>query len=139
MISVEQTVSWLGLRVTDGSGDPIGKLEGVYVDRADGKPRWLSVATGRFGSRSVLVPVSGAASGNGIVMVDTSREAVLTAPRANLAHSPLAAADDRALARHYRHFGRLRELSAIHDHITSASPVTNPKAIARDERYSHAA
>jgi hypothetical protein len=140
MISVEQSVGWLGLRVTDEQRRPVGKLEGIYVDRTDGTPRWLLVATGRFGSRAVLAPVQGAVAGNGIVMLGTTREEVHTAPRAMLAHAPLAASDDRALALHYRLLTRLRELSQIHDHVTTASPVTNPRAIGRtSDRFAHAA
>jgi hypothetical protein len=139
MIDVEQAVGWLGLRVTDATKHAVGKLEGIYVDRIDGTPRWLLVATGRFGSRSVLAPVHGAIAGNGIVMLDCTREQVRTAPRAMLAHAPLAAADDRALARHYRLWPRLRELSQTHDHVTTASPVTNPRAVAHADRVAHAA
>jgi hypothetical protein len=141
MITVEQTVAWLGMRVTDATGNAVGKLEGIYVDRTDGAPRWLLVATGRFGSRSVLAPVGGAAAGNGILMLDAARGQVLSSPRCTLAHAPLAAIDDRALARHYRLFTRLREISQAHDHVTTASPVTDVRAIAavRDRRFAPAA
>ena len=136
MITTYQAVSWLGQRVTDDGGNPVGKLEGVYVDRRGNKPVWFVVATGAFGSRSVLVPVRGAIAANGVVMLAVSRGAVRTAPRHALAMAPLAAAEDRALARHYRHIMRLRQTSGAPDHVTTAHPITDARAIVRRGRFS---
>lgn len=138
MITVYQAVSWLGMRVTDDGGNPVGRLEGVYTDRRGEKPAWFVVATGAFGSRSVLVPVRGAIAANGVVMLAVSRGSVRQAPRQTLAMAPLAAGEDRALARHYRHVLRLRQISGAPDHVTTAHPVTDARAVARrrDVRFS---
>jgi hypothetical protein len=139
MITVEKTVAWLGLRATDMDGDTVGKIEGVYVDRLDGRPRWLVLTSGRFGARSVLVPVAGAASGNGIVMTAVTRGQVRTAPRPTFSLAPLAARDDRELARHYRLWPRLRELSSSPDHVTSAHPLMTRRSTPAATRVDRAA
>jgi hypothetical protein len=128
MSLLQRCVSWLGLRVSDGDGHPIGKVEGVYVDRVDGSPRWLLVSIGRFGSGSILIPAAGAAAGNGVVVAAVPRPVALSSPRCTLSMSPLAACQERTLARHYHMWDRLRELSQVHDHVTSATPITNPRA-----------
>jgi hypothetical protein len=130
-MTTEAAVDMLGLRVSDQGGNPIGRLEGVYVDRTTRRPVWLVASTGTFGSRSVLVPAAETMTANGMVMLAVNRGEVRSAPRHTLAMAPLAAVEDRALARHYRHVGRLRQISDALDHQTTAHPVIDIRAIAR--------
>jgi hypothetical protein len=130
-MTTETAVDLLGMRVADQGGNPIGRLEGVYVDRRTREPVWFVTSTGAFGSRSVLVPAAGILTANGVVMLAVNRGEVRRAPRHTLAMAPLAAVEDRSLARHYRHVGRLRAISGALDHETTADPVIDVRAIAR--------
>src|SRR4051794_20602481 len=130
-MTTDIAVDLLGMRVSDQGGNPIGRLEGVYVDRTSGKPVWFLASTGAFGSRSVLVPAAETLTANGVVMLAVNRGEVRSAPRQTLAMAPLAAVEDRALARHYRHVGRLRQISGALDHHTTARPVIDVRAISR--------
>ena len=130
-MTTETAVELLGLRVSDMGGNPIGRIEGIYVDRHSRRPVWFVAATGTFGSRSVLVPAAETITANGVVMLAVNRGEVRSAPRQTLAMAPLAADEDRALARHYRHVRRLREISGALDHQTTAHPVIDVRAIAR--------
>jgi len=130
-MTTEAAVNVLGMRVSDQGGNPIGRLEGIYVDQTTGEPVWFVASTGAFGSRSVLVPAAQTLTANGVVMLAVNRGEVRSAPRQTLAMAPLAAVEDRALARHYRHVGRLRQISATMDHQTTARPVIDVRGIAR--------
>ena len=140
MITTESAVEMLGMRVSDQGGNPIGRLEGVYVDRASGEPVWFVASTGAFGSRSVLVPAAQTLTANGVVMLAVNRGQVRSAPRQTLAMAPLAADEDRALARHYRHVGRLRQISGAMDHQTTAHPVIDVRRVSREraDRFARA-
>ena len=46
--------------VYDSDGDKIGSVEDIYYDEQTNQPEWISIGTGFFGTKRVLVPLEGA-------------------------------------------------------------------------------
>ncbi|MFB9378746.1 DUF2382 domain-containing protein [Kineococcus gynurae] len=109
---VDQTTpeSLFGATVTGSDGDKIGKVEEVYLDNDSGRPEWVSVKTGLFGSNVSLIPLSRATVSGGTVTVPFDKSTVRDAPH----HDPgseLGEADEADL---YRYYG-------VSDHASSAA------------------
>lgn len=60
MISREQIPHVLDQPVLDGTGSKIGEVKHVFLDDATGRPEWVSVKTGFFGSRESFIPIQDA-------------------------------------------------------------------------------
>jgi uncharacterized protein (TIGR02271 family) len=84
-----------------GPDGKIGKVEGVYLDQETGRPEWVTVSTGLFGSRVSYVPLATASTTpEGDLQVPFDKSAVKNAPH----HEPdaqLSVDDERALFEHY--------------------------------------
>jgi len=75
-----EALGWAGAKLDELSGGAVGRVEGVLVDAADGKPRWLLVRMGRFGHHTAL-PFAHAVAGIGRVWAPYDRDMVRQAPR----------------------------------------------------------
>lgn len=62
-------------------GLKIGPVGDVYLDDANGRPSWVTVVTGLFGSRVHFAPLTGALLDGDKLVLAHSRVAVLAAPR----------------------------------------------------------
>lgn len=51
--------TWVGSEVVDREGDKIGKVTDIFYDDQTGRPEWLAVKTGLFGSNDTFVPIQG--------------------------------------------------------------------------------
>jgi PRC-barrel domain len=51
MTTPQQWENMIGLTATDADGDKIGQVGQVYLDEGTGKPEWVTVSTGMFGTR----------------------------------------------------------------------------------------
>ena len=70
MTHTESAVAdWRGSNVVDSDGDKIGKIEEIYMDAETGKPEWLAVTTGLFGSKVSFIPIAEASDSGGDVRV----------------------------------------------------------------------
>jgi sporulation protein YlmC with PRC-barrel domain len=98
--SLNEALGWIGSRVDDLYGVPIGRLEDVWIDPATGEPRWLLVKEGRFGGRSTLVPFDDATPGEGAVWIPYERDIVREAPQVEPA-VPLTQQLEATLRDHY--------------------------------------
>ena len=49
-----------GAAVEGADGSKLGKVSGVFVDTETGKPEWIVVKTGMFGSKEALLPLAAA-------------------------------------------------------------------------------
>ena len=58
-MQMDQLQELNGSPVYDASGDQIGKVEEIYADVDSGRPEWIGLGTGFFGTKRVLVPVVG--------------------------------------------------------------------------------
>ncbi|MFE9431454.1 PRC-barrel domain-containing protein [Streptomyces sp. NPDC006640] len=96
------------LTVLDPEGEKVGTVGKVYRDDADGRPEWVTVKTGLFGSKETLVPLTGARVSGDELHVPVTKETVKHAPRVD-ADARLDADEESDL---YAHYGLTQSTSA---------------------------
>ncbi|MGW7663339.1 DUF2382 domain-containing protein [Streptomyces sp. NPDC054756] len=84
MISREQIGNVLDHPVLGEDGKKIGEAKHVYVDDATGRPEWMSVKTGMFGSSESFVPIRDATVVEDHTEVPYSKGRVKDAPRVDV-------------------------------------------------------
>ncbi|AKT50711.1 DUF2382 domain-containing protein [Arsenicicoccus sp. oral taxon 190] len=102
MVSNEHIEQILGGVVVDNNGDKIGKVGDVYNDDRTGRPSWVTVNTGLFGTAHTFIPLDDAQVEGDTVRVPFSKDKVKDAPRVD-ADRHLDADEEREL---YRYYGR---------------------------------
>jgi uncharacterized protein (TIGR02271 family) len=70
-----------GLTAYDAAGEKIGSVQEVYFDDETGRPDWVTVKTGLFGSKETFVPLAGARSDGDALHVAHDKATVKDAPR----------------------------------------------------------
>lgn len=96
------------LTVLDREGEKVGTVGKVYRDDADGRPEWVTVKTGLFGSKETLVPLAGARVSGEELHVPVTKETVKHAPRVDV-DGTLDADEESGL---YAHYGLTQSTSA---------------------------
>jgi uncharacterized protein (TIGR02271 family) len=91
---------WRGSTAVDSDGQKIGTIEEIYMDADTGRPEWLAVKTGMFGSKVSFVPIAEASASNGDVRVPYDKQQVKDAPNAE-ADGELSQREETSLYRHY--------------------------------------
>jgi uncharacterized protein (TIGR02271 family) len=94
--------SWIGLTAVGPDGDKVGKINDVYADDDTGRPEWLAVTTGMFGTRVSFVPLAGAAPSGGEIRVAYPKDQVKGAPQVE-ADGQLSPQEEDRL---YEYYGR---------------------------------
>jgi len=92
--------AWRGYDLVDSTGSKIGKIADIYLDEDTGKPEWVAVTTGLFGSRVSFVPLSGASARDNTLVTQFSKEQVKDAPQAE-ADGQLSQEEESRLYAHY--------------------------------------
>jgi uncharacterized protein (TIGR02271 family) len=101
MTHTESAVAeWRGRNAVDSGGDKIGSIDEIYMDSQTGKPEWLAVKTGMFGTKVSFVPIAGASDADGDVRVPFDKQQVKDAPNAE-ADGELSQEEEAALYSHY--------------------------------------
>jgi hypothetical protein len=95
----EEASGWIGARVDDMRGTPVGRIESLLVDARAETPTWFVIKRGRFGRRSAI-PAPFAAAGVGHVWVPFDRETIRSAPDVD-PDGGLSREDERRLASHF--------------------------------------
>lgn len=76
-----EALSWVGAEVAELNGDPVGQMQGIYVDAESGEPAWLIARLGRRRrARVVAVPFSNCAGAPFGVWVAQEADAIRSAP-----------------------------------------------------------
>ena len=102
MIDSKSIGNLMGADVRDPDGDKIGTIGQVYVDQANGNPRWVSVRTGLFGLSESFVPLDRADWAGNDLRVPYDKKVVKDAPRLDVdSGQALTEAEERELYRHY--------------------------------------
>jgi hypothetical protein len=115
--TIEEARSWRGLTLV-ATGEPVGTIDAVYLDRTTRKPEWVLINTGLFGNARTFVPLANAAKVGETVRVPHDPGVVREAPRLAL-DSDLSESEE---ARLYSHYGI--------DYSTAASPSGLPAGAA---------
>ena len=82
MPNTQEVTSWKGQKLVSQDGDKIGTIDEVYIDEQTGKPEWLAVSTGLFGSRVSFVPLAEAQRDGDDVRVPYAKDQVKDSPNA---------------------------------------------------------
>jgi uncharacterized protein (TIGR02271 family) len=51
--------AWIGYDAFDRHGDKVGGIDQIFYDDATGRPEWVAVRTGWFGTKVTLAPIAG--------------------------------------------------------------------------------
>jgi uncharacterized protein (TIGR02271 family) len=100
MPDVDELQAWHGRNLIDRDGDKVGSIENVYLDDETGRPEWLTVKTGLFGTRSTFVPIAEARAEGDDVRVPYEKAHVKDAPNVD-ADGALSQEEESQLYRHY--------------------------------------
>jgi len=100
MTTPQQWNNLIGLTAIDSDGDKIGKVGQVYLDDAAGKPEWVTVSTGMFGSRESFAPLYQASVRDDRLVLAVPKQLVKDAPNID-DDGHLADTEVAALYQHY--------------------------------------
>jgi hypothetical protein len=113
-----------GWELVVGAGRPVGRVEGVYADAAEGGPVWLVVAVGRRrrrrigfarrGVRAIVVPLRECAAMPSRAWTAQDSEAIRNAPTVDPSR-PLLREHEATICDHYgigERMGRHAEVAA---------------------------
>ena len=100
MTTPQQWDNLIGLTATDASGGKIGKIGQVYLDEGTGRPEWVTVSTGMFGTRESFAPLYGSSVRGDQLVLAVSRQLVKDAPNVD-DDGHLGEAEITALYQHY--------------------------------------
>ncbi|QGV76959.1 DUF2382 domain-containing protein [Streptomyces ficellus] len=102
MITQAQIPDVLDHPVYDATGDKIGEAKHVFVDDVTGRPDWVSVKTGFFGSGESFVPIHDASVVEDHLEVPYPKGKVKEAPNVDVdAGGHLSAVEERRLYEYY--------------------------------------
>ena len=93
--------NWIGRTVFDPQGDKIGDISDIYYDDQTGRPEWMTVSTGWFGSKSQFVPIAGTSARGDDVVVEYGKDLIKDAPAVDVDDAHLSEDEERRLYRHY--------------------------------------
>ena len=114
--------AWRGGTAVDRDGEKIGTIDEIYADAETGKPEWLAVKTGMFGSKVSFVPIAEASDADGDVRVPYDKQQVKDAPQAE-PDGDLSQDEEAGL---YRHYGLQYSEARSDSGLPRASPVRKP-------------
>ena len=80
MTNFSDPSTMIGKHAVDSDGDKIGTIEQVYLNDASGRPEWVTVKTGLFGSKETFAPLQGATDRGDDVQLAVSKDVVKGAP-----------------------------------------------------------
>ncbi|MET8506251.1 PRC and DUF2382 domain-containing protein [Streptomyces sp. NPDC004787] len=102
MIAQEQIPAVVDHPVHDAHGKKIGDAKHVFVDDATGRPEWVTVKTGLFGSSETFVPIRDASLVDDHLEVPYPKDRVKDAPHVDVdSGGHLSAREERRLYKHY--------------------------------------
>jgi len=94
--------SWIDNTVVDSTGDKVGKVTNIFYDDQTGRPEWLAVKTGMFGSKDTFVPIQGSTlDSDGQIQVAFEKGYIKDAPNVDTDDLHMTPEDERLLWQHY--------------------------------------
>ena len=98
-LTIDRLASMRGTNVYSSDGDKIGSIEEIFVDEETGQPEWIGLGTGFFGTKRVVVPVTGANILEDRVTVPYSKDQVKDTP--NIDSEEISQETEERLYAHY--------------------------------------
>ena len=100
-ITENQLQDVLGREVYGSDGTKIGKAGQVFLDDVTGKPEWVTVHTGLFGTKESFVPIASATLAEGGLQVPFDKDLVKGAPQVDAEGGHLSVEEEAELFRYY--------------------------------------
>ena len=100
MIDTDSIQRVIGNDVYDEQGEKIGSASEVYLDDETGRPEWVTVKTGLFGTKETFVPIAEANLTEQGVRVPVTKDKVKEAPRIDT-DGHLSPQEEQELYRYY--------------------------------------
>src|SRR3954468_15301973 len=100
MIGTDTISRVIGQDVYDEAGQKIGSAGEVYLDDETGRPEWVTVRTGLFGTKESFVPIRDADLTNDGLRVPVSKDRVKDAPKIDT-DGHLSPQEEQELYRYY--------------------------------------
>ncbi|MCW2986805.1 MAG: uncharacterized protein JWR63_4375 [Conexibacter sp.] len=100
MPTTQEIADWKGEKVVGNDDQKLGTIDEIYIDEETGKPEWLAVKTGMFGSKVTFIPLADATRHDDHVHVPFDKGVVKDAPSAE-ADGALSQDEEAALYSHY--------------------------------------
>lgn len=91
---------WIDRTVYDSNGDKLGDVTNIYADDETGRPDWMTISTGWFGSSEQFVPIAGTSAHGEDLRVAFTEAKVKEAPAID-DEEHLSADEERRLFAHY--------------------------------------
>ncbi|WP_016935278.1 PRC-barrel domain-containing protein, partial [Rhodococcus sp. R1101] len=85
-------------------GDKLGRVGEVYLDNDTGRPAWITVVTGLFGTRRHFAPIDEAELDSSGVRLPFDKDTITGAPNID-ENGELTPLEEDELYRYYRRFG----------------------------------
>lgn len=93
--------NWIGRDVYDNAGEKVGSITDIYYDDRTGRPEWMTVSTGWFGSKTQFVPISGTSAHGDDIRVEFDKDLIKDAPAVDVDDAHLDEQEEQRLYRHY--------------------------------------
>jgi len=93
--------SWIGSNVYDANGEKVGQIDEIFYDDVSGRPEWVTVKSGFFGTKKHFVPILGSTTWEDGIKVNYSKDIMSAAPGVDADYGHLAVADEQMLYTHY--------------------------------------
>lgn len=90
-----------GADVYGSDGEKIGQVGQVYLDDVTGRPEWVTVLTGMFGTKESFIPVAQSQFDGEALRVAYDKATVKDAPRVDVDNGHLSPEEEVELYRHY--------------------------------------
>ncbi len=129
MPTVQEIRDWPGRDAVGSDGEKVGEVRHLYLDRQTGKPTFVAITTGLFGSNASLVPVDGATLHGDDVAIAFDKAKVKDAPNVE-ADGELSEAEEAKLYDYYAIAGYSQYEGPDHD--TLAAPDAPREPVGRD-------
>jgi PRC-barrel domain len=93
--------AWVNQNVYDLNGDKIGEIDEIFYDDVTGRPEWVTVKSGFFGTKRHFVPIMGSSTWEDGIKVNYTKDMVSDAPGVSADYGHLDVAEEQMLYRHY--------------------------------------
>ena len=100
MVDLAQADTFSGRTLIGSDGEKIGRIDTLYVDENGQDPKFVTVNTGLFGTKTSFVPVAEARLEGDDVVVPYSKDQVKEAPKVEV-DEDLTAEEEQRLYSHY--------------------------------------
>src|ERR687889_1550785 len=101
MLDAQDARSIMGATAYGSDGDKIGKVGQVFLDDQSGRPEFVTVNTGLFGTNETFIPVSGATFSGHRLELPYTKDKVKDAPNVDVDSGHLDESQEQRLYEYY--------------------------------------